>query len=158
VLELLRERGAVVGPTVPLEAAADSLRWARTARARLPESVLARAPVLCDRQLPALLLLGDEALVNLIGARRLAPLADLTAKQRDRLESTLLAWLDTNRGSAPQVAVRLGVHPQTARNRLHRVQELFGAALADPEARFEMEVALRGRLMSATFGDFLPPQ
>ena len=154
VADLLRERRAVVGPTVPLVDAADSLRWARTARSRLPAAVLGRAPVLGDRRLPALLLLGDENLVRLICDRRLAPLAGLTAKQRDRLEQTLLAWLETNRGSAPQVASRLGVHPQTARNRLHRVQELFGVALADPESRFELEVALRGRLMFSTFADF----
>jgi hypothetical protein len=154
VKALLRERGGVVGPAVPLRDAADSLRWARTVRARLPETVLARGAVHCDRHLPALLLLGDEPLVRLIGERRLGPLADLTAKQRDRLEATLLAWLDTNRGSAPQVAARLGVHPQTARHRLHRVQELFGAALADPEARFEIEVALRGRRMLDMFAEF----
>lgn len=154
VRALLLERGGVVGPSVPLRNAAESLRWARMVRARLPEDVLARGPVRCDRHLPALLLLGDEPLVRLIGERRLGPLAELTAKQRDRLEATLLAWLDTNRGSAPQVAARLGVHPQTARHRLHRAQELFGAALADPEARFEIEVALRGRRMLDTFAQF----
>jgi hypothetical protein len=147
----LRERRAVLGPVVPLSEAADSLRWARTARARLPEQVLEHAPVLCDSHLPELLLLSDERLVRLIGERRLAPLATLTEKQRDRLESTLLAWLDTNRGSAPQIAALLGIHPQTARSRLHRVHDLFGAALADPETRFEIELALRGRLMHAGF-------
>lgn len=147
----LRERRAVLGPVVPLNAAADSLRWARVARERLPERVLERAPVLCDRHLPELLLLSDEPLVRLIAERRLAPLAGLTAKQRDRLESTLLAWLDTDRGSAPQIAALLGIHPQTARSRLHRAHDLFGTALADPQARFELEIALRGRLMRAGF-------
>ncbi|HEY3477596.1 MAG TPA: helix-turn-helix domain-containing protein, partial [Streptomyces sp.] len=56
-----------------------------------------------------------------------------------------------NRGSAPDVAARLGIHPQTARQRLHQVQRLFGPALADPDARFELEVALRSRLMSSAF-------
>lgn len=151
IADFLRERRAVLGPVVPLSAAADSLRWARIARERLPERVLERAPVLCDRHLPELLLLSDEPLVRLIAERRLAPLAGLTAKQRDRLESTLLAWLDTDRGSAPQIAALLGIHPQTARSRLHRVHDLFGAALADPKARFELELALRGRLMHAGF-------
>ena len=147
IVEFLRERHAVVGPFVRPAAAADSLRWARTARDRLPAPLLTDGPVLCDAHLPALLLLGDEPLVRLFGERRLAPLAALTVKQRDRLEATLLAWLETNRGSAPQVAARLGVHPQTARSRLHRVQELFGPALAEPKSRFEIEVALRGRLL-----------
>jgi PucR C-terminal helix-turn-helix domain len=147
IVEFLRERQAVVGPFVPPASAADSLRWARTARDRLPAALLTDGPVLCDAHLPALLLLGDEPLVRLFGERRLAPLAALTVKQRDRLEATLLAWLETNRGSAPQVAARLGIHPQTARSRLHRVQELFGPALAEPKSRFEIEVALRGRLL-----------
>jgi PucR C-terminal helix-turn-helix domain len=147
IVEFLRERHAVVGPFVPPASAADSLRWARTARDRLPAALLTDGPVLCDAHLPALLLLGDEPLVRLFGERRLAPLAALTVKQRDRLEATLLAWLETNRGSAPQVAARLGIHPQTARSRLHRVQELFGPALAEPKSRFEIEVALRGRLL-----------
>jgi hypothetical protein len=147
IVEFLRGRRGVVGPVVPLGSAADSLRWARTARDRLPGSVLDDGPVLCDARLPTLLLLGDEPLVRLIGERRLGPLAALTVKQRDRLEATLLAWLETNRGSAPQVAARLGIHPQTARTRLHRVQQLFGPSLADPESRFEIEVALRGRLL-----------
>jgi hypothetical protein len=149
IIEFLRVHRAVLGPVVPLHAAADSLRWARITHERLPEQVLDRAPILCDHRLPALLLLGDEALVNLIGERRLAPLSGMTPKQRERLEATLTAWLETNRGSAPQVAARLGIHPQTARSRLHRVQDLFGDALADPEARFEIEVALRGRTLSA---------
>lgn len=107
--------------------------------------------MLCDRHLPELVLLSDPALMRLIGARTLAPLHGLTVRQRERLESTLLAWLDTNRGSAPQVAARLGIHPQTARSRLHRVHDLFGPALADPVSRFEIELALRGRLMSSQF-------
>jgi hypothetical protein len=148
-IEFLGAHRAVLGPVVPLGAAADSLRWARIARERLPERVLDRAPIVCDHRLPALLLLCDEALVRLIGERRLAPLSAMTAKQRERLEATLTAWLETNRGSAPQVAARLGIHPQTARSRLHRLQDLFGEALADPETRFEVEVALRGRALFA---------
>jgi hypothetical protein len=151
ITDFLRERRAVLGPVVPLRAAADSLRWARTAREQLPERILDDAPVLCDRHLPELLLLTDRALVRLLGERTLAPLAGLTVRQRERLESTLLAWLDTNRGSAPQVAARLGIHPQTARSRLHRVHDLFGPALADPETRFEIELALRGRLLRSGF-------
>jgi len=42
-----------------------------------------------------------------------------------------------------RVAERLGVHPQTARYRLGRLRELFGAELDDPEARFWLALALR---------------
>ncbi|WP_245791181.1 helix-turn-helix domain-containing protein [Actinacidiphila rubida] len=152
VQRAMQGRGAVIGPTVPPDAAADSLRWARAIRACLPGPHAARGPVDGERCLPELLLLGDPSLVKLIADRRLSPLAALTPKRGERLAATLLAWLQTNRGSAPDVAARLGIHPQTARQRLHQVQRLFGPALADPDARFELEVALRSRLMASAFG------
>ena len=156
----LADRGAVVGPTVPVGLAADSLRWARAARAAalrggVPAAAHSPTPVAVpvlltfDDRLSELLLLGDPSLVRLMAARRLGPLTPLTPKQSERLGATLLAWLQTNRGTAPEVAARLGIHPQTARQRLHRVQQLFGPALSDPDARFELEVALRGRFLAA---------
>ena len=148
---VLAGRTAVVGPVVPGPQAAQSLRWARTVAARLPQGVRSGL-VHCDRQLSSVLLLGDEELVRLLGDRRLAPLTGLTAKRRARLEATLLVWLETSRGSAPEVAERLGLHPQTARQRMRRIEALFGPALADPDARFEIEVALRGRLLQAGMG------
>jgi DNA-binding PucR family transcriptional regulator len=35
------------------------------------------------------------------------------------------------------------VHPQTARYRIARLRELLGDQLDDPDARFELEIALR---------------
>ena len=49
------------------------------------------------------------------------------------------------RGSVTGAADELGVHPQTVRYRLNRLRELFGAALEDPDARFELELVLRAR-------------
>ncbi|WP_042423241.1 helix-turn-helix domain-containing protein [Streptacidiphilus anmyonensis] len=143
VRALMEMRGGVIGPTVPPEQAGDSLRWARTLRARPPGT--SACPVDGESHLAALLLLADPALVRLIAARRLRPLDELTPKQRRRLGDTLLAWLQSDRGSAPDVAARLGIHPQTARQRLHQVQRVFGPALADADARFELEIALRAR-------------
>lgn len=151
LMNLLRDRASVIGPSVPPALAPDSLRWARTVRARLSADVLAKGPILCDQALPSVLLLGDGPLVELLGDRRLGVLGELTVKQRRRLETTLLAWLETNRGSAPQVAARLGVHPQTARQRLRRLHELFGPGLNDPEVHFELELALRGRYALDSF-------
>jgi hypothetical protein len=148
--QALRQWSAVIGPTVPVAMAPDSLRWARRIADRLPERTPGTEPVLGDRHLADLLLLGDEPLVRLFGERQLAPLAGLTVKQRGRLESTLLVWLATSRGSAAEVADRLDVHPQTVRQRMRRIRALFGDVLADPEARFELEVALRGRLLPAS--------
>ncbi|MEV6547791.1 helix-turn-helix domain-containing protein [Streptomyces sp. NPDC051597] len=148
----LDARGAVVGPAVPLAMAADSLRWARTLLARLekPGGIVGKPGgiVRCEERLPELLLLGDQPLVGLFADRRLRPLDDLTPKQATRLATTLLVWLQCHRGSAPEVAERLELHPQTVRQRLRRIEHLFGAALDDPDARFELEVALRFRLLA----------
>lgn len=145
---VLADRTAVLGPAVPVTQAAQSLRWARTVAARQPADA-APGLVHCDQQLSSVLLLGDQDLVALLGTRRLAPLEGLTGKRRDRLEETLLAWLETSTGSAPEVAARLGLHPQTVRQRMRGIEELFGEALADPDARFEIELALRGRRLQA---------
>ncbi|MFD9094583.1 helix-turn-helix domain-containing protein [Streptomyces collinus] len=139
---LLRETAAVVGPAVPPAQAADSLRWARALRASGGGPAPGAAPV-TDPSLARLLLLADPALVRLMASRHLRPLASLTAKQRDRVAATLLACLQTPHVTAPEIAARLGIHPQTARQRLHQVHRLFGALLADPDARFEAEAALR---------------
>jgi DNA-binding PucR family transcriptional regulator len=37
----------------------------------------------------------------------------------------------------------LHVHPQTARYRIAKLRELLGDQLDDPDARFELELALR---------------
>ncbi|MEU4346942.1 helix-turn-helix domain-containing protein [Streptomyces sp. NPDC023838] len=145
----LELRGAVVGPAVPLAMAADSLRWARALLARIERPA---GIVRCEERLPELLLLGDQPLVRLFTHRRLRALDDLTPKQADRLATTLLVWLQSHRGSAPEVAERLALHPQTVRQRLRRIEELFGAALDDPDARFELEVALRFRLLGPEQG------
>jgi DNA-binding PucR family transcriptional regulator len=41
------------------------------------------------------------------------------------------------------MAAELHLHPQTVRYRTARLRELLGGQLEDPDARFELEVALR---------------
>ena len=134
---------AAVGPTVPTAQAALSLRWANRAMALVQRGVLADRPVTwCRDHLSTLWLLADELLVEQLAHRSLAPLAPLTVKQRARLAETLLTWLRT-RGSAPEIAAELKVHPQTIRYRMHQLQNLFGERLNNPDDRLEMEIALR---------------
>jgi DNA-binding PucR family transcriptional regulator len=45
------------------------------------------------------------------------------------------------------MARALGLHAQTARYRLGRLRELLGNDLDDPDARFELELSLRARIM-----------
>jgi DNA-binding PucR family transcriptional regulator len=79
-----------------------------------------------------------------LAAAQLAPLAELSPGSRERLTATLSAWLD-EQGRLGPAALRLGIHPQTARYRLARLRELFGDALDDPDGRFWLALALRTR-------------
>jgi hypothetical protein len=98
--------------------------------------------VVADQHLPALLLAAEPGLAADLVRSRLAPLDGLGAGARDRLAATLRAWLDRP-GQVQAVAAALDVHPQTVRYRLKQLRELFGPRLEDPEARFELALALR---------------
>jgi hypothetical protein len=98
--------------------------------------------VVADEHLPALLLAAEPALAADLARSRLAPLDGLGAGARERLVATLRAWLDRP-GQVQAVAAALDVHPQTVRYRLKQLRELFGSRLEDPEARFELSLALR---------------
>jgi hypothetical protein len=124
-----------LGPTVEWPRAAESLRRAAAAF-RL--AVSGRAPgglVVAEDHLATLLLAA-------LAASRLAPLGTLADGPRARLTETLRAWLDRP-GQVQAVAAELGVHPQTVRYRIRQLRELFGTRLEDPEARFELALALR---------------
>jgi hypothetical protein len=137
---------AAVGPTVPLYAARRSLRWAREALALVERGVIPGDGVVhCADQFPTMMLAAGGSLLRPLAARRLEPLAHLAPKARTRLEETLLAWLETGRAGAPEVAALLNVHPQTVRHRLHKLEDLFGERLQDPQVRFELWMALRAR-------------
>ena len=139
----LRQVPAALGPTAPLRSAASTVRRAREvhlliAGGRLPSG----SPLLVDEAWSALLLCRDDDLVDRIAHRRLSALAELPAVARDRLTTTLLSWLRT-RGHRATMAGELHIHPQTVRYRIMQLRELLGDQLDDPDARFEMELALR---------------
>jgi hypothetical protein len=142
----LRGWTGALGPAVPLTRAASSLRWARQmlALARRGMVTGGRGLIRCEEHLATLLLSADEELARVLSAVRLAPLAGLRPVQQEVVAETLLAWLQ-NAGNARLAAGQLHVHPQTVRYRLRQIQELFGPVLAEPGARFELEVALRAR-------------
>jgi hypothetical protein len=107
---------------------------------RLPQRGLLRA----DEHLGELLLYEGDLLATRIASRRLAPLDTLTPKAGTRMRETALAHV-RHGGNAIAMAAELHVHPQTARYRIARLRELLGDQLDDPDARFELEVALRTR-------------
>lgn len=144
-----------IGPSVPVTEAATSLRWAEAAVGMIEQGLLPRGRLLqCSEHVEALVLLPASELIDDLARRRLAQLDDSGGPAHaHRLAETLLAWLET-RGGAPEVAARLGVHPQTVRYRLRQLRELWGADLDDPDRRFELELVLRTRRLR---GDLVPP-
>ncbi|PBC82610.1 PucR C-terminal helix-turn-helix domain-containing protein [Streptomyces sp. 2224.1] len=144
----LKGRPAAVGHVVPATDTASSLRWARYLLTLAPGRVGPESrPAFVDDHLSALLLLQDESLADALTSRWLGPLEELTPRQSERLEVTLLAWLEG--GGAPEAAKLLHVHPQTVRYRLRQIEKLFGPVLRDPRTRFELEMALRSRRLMA---------
>ncbi len=144
-----------IGPSVPLAEAVTSLRWAEAAVGMIEQGLLPRGRLLhCGEHVEALVLLPAGELIDDLARRRLAQLDETGGPAHaQRLAETLLAWLET-RGGAPEVAARLGVHPQTVRYRLRQLRELWGDDLDDPDRRFELELALRARRLR---GDLAPP-
>ncbi|WJV51467.1 helix-turn-helix domain-containing protein [Streptomyces flavofungini] len=154
--ELLRRAmtgwSGAIGPPVPLADAAKSLRWAEAAVALMGRGLLPSGEVLhCTEHTEALVLLQPEELIEDLSRRCLAPLDHCGPAHGRRLAETLLAWLET-RGGAPEVAARLGVHPQTVRYRLRQIRELWGDEVDDPDRRFELELVLRARRLRGELG------
>ncbi|MBB4688715.1 PucR family transcriptional regulator [Amycolatopsis jiangsuensis] len=139
---------AAVSPVVPLADAPAALRTARRAL-RLSTAEVPGPIIWCRDHLAVLWLLAEDFLAAELARRSLDPFASLGEKQRERLSETLLVWLES-RGSAPEIAQQLGVHPHTVRNRLRQLEKLFGDRLRDADDRLGIQLALRAqRLMQA---------
>ncbi len=145
--ERLQGRRAVIGPAVRLADAPRSLLWARRTLTLVQRGVLPDTPVTrCTDHLSTLWLLADEFLVRELCRRSLEPFKDLTPKQRARLGETLLSWLQS-RGSVPEIAKKLEVHPQTVRYRMRQLVDLFGDRLDNADDRLALEIALRAEAL-----------
>jgi hypothetical protein len=146
----LHGRRSAIGPKVRVAEAHQSLAVAARALRLVQHGVLPPTQITwCHDHLSTLALLSDTFLVRRLTRRAMAPFAALTPKQRDRLATTLLAWLDTRAG-INEVAARLAVHPQTVRYRMRRIDELLGEKLSDPNERFTLEIALRAHHLLST--------
>jgi hypothetical protein len=132
---------AGMGPAVAPAEAAASHRRAVAALALAEEESRAGLVVAAEHRATLLGRL-DPALGREIRRERLAALGDETPASRERLEATLLAWL-RHASDVRAAASELHVHPQTVRYRLARLRHLLGEELDDPDARFELEFALR---------------
>jgi hypothetical protein len=140
-----RDTVAALGPTGPPAELRESWALASAVLRAADAGALGRGGLLgVDEHLAELLTFEGEQLVERIAAARLKPLGALTPGSRARMEETALSWI-RQRGNAVAMAAELNLHPQTVRYRLQRLRELLGDQLEDPDARFELELALRRR-------------
>lgn len=148
LLRAARDRwSAALGPTVPAREVSSSFAIARQAFELQRAGLLPGGFLRVEDHLLALLLHREAALIGRLARARFQILDAMPDAKRERLERTLLSWL-RHRGSIAAVADELHVHRQTVRYRLARLRELFRSALEDPEARLEIELALRARSVS----------
>jgi hypothetical protein len=138
------DRLGALGPTVPWrEARVSAARAQATLALAQAGSISTTYGLVAATDHPvALLVNADRGLARDIATAALAPLDGETPASRERLIETLAAWL-RHRGRTEAVAAALHVHPQTVRYRMGRLRELYGDRLDDPDARFEIELALR---------------
>ena len=141
-------RPVALGPTVEWQHASASAQRAIATQRLAAAGALPGDPpaglIVAEDHLAHLLLAADPRVAADLAASRLAPLADLADGPRARLTETLAAWLDRP-GQVQAVAAALDVHPQTVRYRVRQLRDLFGDRLDDPDARFELSLALRAR-------------
>ncbi len=135
-------RTACLGPIGAPEHAVASWRHAQSALEAMQTGALPAGFCRADEHLAALALFQAREPLRELARQRLAPLRPLTPTVRARMITTLRAFLE-QRGSTPAMAQVLGLHPQTVRYRMRQLRELFGDALEDPDARFELQAAVR---------------
>jgi hypothetical protein len=137
----LRGTTAIVGPTVPLAQLPESARVAEAAAQTLDRPMPGLGPLFAADHLDAIIVHRDRRLLEALREDQLRPLAAAAPGSRAALQQTLRSWL-VHMGNRRAVSEELGVHPQTVRYRLARVQELFGPVLHDPAGRLRLLLAL----------------
>jgi hypothetical protein len=137
------KRTAALGPSCEPGQARESWQLAKAGLRALEAGMISADGLLrTEDHLADLLLLEGSTVTARIAARRLSSFDSLTPNARARMRETALAFV-RQRGNSVEMAAELHVHPQTARYRVARLRELLGDQLDDPDARFELEVALR---------------
>ena len=130
-----------------------AFRWARRALELVRRGVIPDAQVVdCRAHRTQIWLHAEPTLRQQLGQELLSPLLAETPNSREILSETLLVWLET-RDSAPAIAARLGVHPQTVRYRWKRINELFGEAMHDTEFLVQLTMLLKASVPLWKAGD-----
>lgn len=142
-----------LGWPVPPTEAPTAYGWCTRALDLVGLGVIAPVPVVrCRDHTTQLWLHAEPALRQELCQDLLQPLLAETPNSREILSETLLAWLES-RDSAPAIAARLDVHPQTVRYRWKRINELFGESLHDPEFVVQVTMLLKATVPLWKAGD-----
>ncbi|WP_141797531.1 helix-turn-helix domain-containing protein [Nocardioides sp. SLBN-35] len=145
-------RASVCWP-VPRGDASAAWTWATRALSLVEARVIPARPVIeCVRFRTEIWLHAEPVLRRQLAQELLQPLFNETENSREILSETLLVWLET-RDSAPAIAARLGVHPQTVRYRWKRINELFGDSLHDPDYVVQLTLLLKASVPLWVAGD-----
>lgn len=138
---------------VPPHQVRDAVRWCQRAIDLVEAGTIEVSGVIdCREHRTQLWLHSEPALRQRMCQDLLQPLLAETPNSREILSETLLVWLET-RDSAPAIASRLGVHPQTVRYRWKRINELFGEVLHDPEFIVQITMLLKASVPLWKAGD-----
>lgn len=143
---LIGDGAVTISPPASPSRLADAAKLALRAQSLIGANLIDRAPVVeCSDHLVMLWLRNEPMVLECLVDKLLAPLEGLTARRRMVLATTMVTWLE-QRASAPAIAARLGVHPQTVRYRLRQINGLMGSRVDDPEIAFQMLVTLKAVL------------
>lgn len=134
LLRILVDAEAVVGPPAHWATVRTSyLRALKASRLGLTGDT--------DKHLAELVLDADPEARADLRARVLAPMDDLGASAREKLEETLRSWL-LHQGRRDDIAAALFVHPQTVRYRMGQLRTLYGDRLDEADFVLEATIAL----------------
>lgn len=154
-----RFRGAGPGVRVAMSwgvapaEAPTAYNWCTRALDLVDRGVIAPVPLVrCRDHTTQLWLHSEPTLRRELCQELLQPLLAETPNSREILSETLLAWLES-RDSAPAIAAKLDVHPQTVRYRWKRINELFGQSLHDPEFVVQVTMLLKASVPLWKAGD-----
>ena len=135
--QVLRDRGAVIGPARPWQEGRASYLRALRGLGLVTEG----RTIDTEEHLAVLMQRFDPSALADLRARVLAPLADLRPATADKLAETLRLWL-LHQGRRDEVASALFVHPQTVRYRMGQLREVYGDQLTDPDFVRDAVIAL----------------
>jgi len=147
------DRRVVLSWPMPPEEAGTALLWSLRALDLVQLGAIAPTPVVrCVDHITQLWLHAEPSMRRRLCQDLLEPLLAESPNSREILSETLLTWLETH-DSAPAIAARLDVHPQTVRYRWRRIYEIFGEALHDPEFVVQITLVLKSSIPLWKAGD-----